>query len=41
LRGVGYHLVNEVRENELIIFVIALGKRERSEVYRFADNRKS
>ena len=41
LRGVGYRLVYEVRENELIILVIAVGKRERSEVYRFADNRKS
>ena len=41
LRGVGYRLVYEVRENELIILVIAVGKRERSEVYRLADNRKS
>jgi mRNA interferase RelE/StbE len=41
LRGVGYRLVYEVRDNELIIVVIAVGKRERSEVYRLADNRKS
>ena len=41
LRGVSYRLVYEVRENELIILVIAVGKRERSEVYRLADNRKS
>ena len=41
LRGVGYRLVYEVRENELIIVVIAVGKRERSEVYRLADSRKS
>jgi mRNA interferase RelE/StbE len=41
LRGVGYRLVYEVRENELIILVIAVGKRERSEIYRLADNRKS
>jgi mRNA interferase RelE/StbE len=41
LRGVGYRLVYEVRENELIILVIAVDKRERSEVYRLADNRKS
>jgi mRNA-degrading endonuclease RelE of RelBE toxin-antitoxin system len=41
LRGVGYRLVYEVRENELIILVIAVGKRERSEVYRLADSRKS
>ncbi len=41
LRNVGYRLVYEVRDNELIIIVIAVGKRERSEVYRLADNRKS
>jgi mRNA interferase RelE/StbE len=41
LRGVGYRLVYEVRDNELIVVVIAVGKRERSEVYRLADNRKS
>ena len=40
LRGVGYRLVYEVRDNEFIIVVIAIGKRERSEVYRLADNRK-
>jgi mRNA interferase RelE/StbE len=41
LRGVGYRLVYEVRENELIILVIAVGKRERNVVYRLADSRKS
>jgi len=41
LRGVSYRLVYEVRENELIILVIAVGKRERSVVYRLADSRKS
>ncbi len=41
LRGVGYRLVYEVRDNELVIMVIAVGKRERSEVYRLADNRKT
>ena len=41
LRGVGYRLVYEVRDNELVIMVIAVGKRERSEVYRLADSRKS
>jgi mRNA interferase RelE/StbE len=40
LRGVGYRLVYEVRENELIILVIAVGKRERNEVYLQADKRK-
>lgn len=41
LRGVGYRLVYKVRDNELVIVVIAVGKRELSEVYRLADNRKS
>lgn len=41
LRGAGYRLVYEVRDNELIIVVIAVGKRERSEVYRLANSRKS
>ncbi len=40
LRGVGYRLVYEVRDNELVIIVIAIGKRERSEVYLLADSRK-
>ncbi len=41
LRDVGYRLVYEVRDDELIIVVIAVGKRERSEVYHLADSRKS
>ena len=41
LRNVGYRLVYEVRNNELIIIVIAVGKRERKTVYRNADSRKS
>jgi mRNA interferase RelE/StbE len=41
LRVVGYRLVYEVRDNELVIMVIAVGKRERSAVYRLADSRKS
>ena len=40
LRSVGYRLVYEVRDNEMIVVVIAVGKRERSEVYGLADNRK-
>lgn len=40
LRNVGYRLVYEVRDNELIIVVIAVGKRDRNEVYRSADIRK-
>ena len=41
LRGVGYRLVYEVRDNELIILVIAVGKRERKAVYHSANSRKS
>jgi mRNA interferase RelE/StbE len=36
LRGVGYRLVYEVRDSELIVVVIAVGKRDRSEVYTIA-----
>lgn len=39
LRSAGYRLVYEVREKEVVISVIAVGKRERSEVYKTAANR--
>jgi mRNA interferase RelE/StbE len=39
LRQVGYRLVYEVRDNELIIVVVAVGKRERNTVYKIAENR--
>lgn len=39
LRGVGYRLVYEVREAEILVVVIAIGKRDRGEVYRMADRR--
>lgn len=39
LRGVGYRLVYEVRDAQIIIVVIAVGKRERSEVYKAAEGR--
>lgn len=41
LRNSGYRLVYEVRENELIVMVIAVGKRERKTVYHLANSRKS
>ena len=41
LRNVVYRLVYEVRDNELIIVIVAVGKCERNEVYRLADSRKS
>ena len=36
LRNAGYRLVYEVRESELIVVVIAIGKREGSTVYKSA-----
>lgn len=39
LRGVGYRLVYEVRDAEILIVVIAIGKRERGAVYRAAAGR--
>jgi len=40
LRSVGYRLVYEVSDTEIIIYVIAVGKRERGLVYSKAENRK-
>ena len=40
LRSVGYRLVYEVDDKELIIYVIAVGKRERGLVYSKAEKRK-
>lgn len=39
LRSSGYRLVYEVRDTEVVVLVIAVGKRERSEVYKVADTR--
>ena len=39
LRSVGYRLVYEVRDEQLIVVVVAVGKRERSAVYRTAARR--
>ena len=39
LRSVGYRLVYEVRDQQLLIVVIAVGKRDRNAVYRAADER--
>jgi len=33
LRGLGYRLVYEVRDREVIVVVIAVGKRDRNAVY--------
>lgn len=39
LRSVGYRLVYEVRDSELIVIVVAVGKRERNAVYKAAAKR--
>ena len=39
LRSVGYRLVYEVRDQELVVVVIAIGKRERNAVYKAAAKR--
>ena len=39
LRSAGYRLVYEVRDNELLVAVITVGKRERNHVYKNAVKR--
>ena len=39
LRGAGYRLVYGVRESEIIVSVVAVGKRERNAVYKIAAKR--
>lgn len=39
LRASGFRLVYEVREQEIIVVVIAVGKRERNAVYKAAAGR--
>ena len=39
LRSVGFRLVYEVRQAELIVIVVAVGKRERNAVYKAAAGR--
>ena len=36
LRSAGYRLVYEVRDKELLVLVVAVGKRERNAVYKAA-----
>ena len=36
LRNAGYRLVYEVRDREVLVLVVAVGKRERNEVYKAA-----
>jgi mRNA interferase RelE/StbE len=37
LRNAGFRLVYEVRDQRLIVLVVAVGKRERNEVYKVAE----
>jgi mRNA interferase RelE/StbE len=39
LRKAGYRLVYEVREQELVVLIVAIGKRERNAVYKMAAKR--
>ena len=39
LRASGFRLVYEVIDNQLVIAVVAVGKRERSDVYNLASKR--
>ena len=40
LRASGYRLVYEVIDNELVVIVIAVGKRNKNQVYKKASKRK-
>ncbi len=40
LRDAGYRLVYEVRDGELVVVVVAVGKRERNAVYLAAQGRR-
>lgn len=40
LRTAGYRLVYEVRDEQVIVVVIAVGKRDRSEVFKTAARRR-
>jgi len=39
LRNAGYRLVYEVRDREVLVLVVAVGKRERNAVYKAAERR--
>lgn len=41
LRTAGYRLVYQVKDRELLVIVVAVGKRERNEVYRAAERRRA
>ena len=39
LASIGYRLVYEVRDTEILVLVIAVGRRDRNAVYKAADQR--
>ena len=39
LRSVGYRLVYQVRDNELVVSIVSVGKRDRNAVYKAATKR--
>ena len=39
LRNAGYRLIYEVRDTDVLVLVVAVGKRERNAVYTAADRR--
>tara|TARA_B100000446_G_scaffold83930_1_gene79178 strand:- start:6596 stop:6880 length:285 start_codon:yes stop_codon:yes gene_type:complete len=39
LRGAGYRLVYQVRDSEVLVSVVAVGKRDRNQVYKIAIKR--
>lgn len=41
LRSAGYRLVYEVRDQELLVLIVAVGKRERNDIYKTAARRKA
>ena len=41
LRNAGFRLVYQVKDLELLVLVVAVGKRERNEVYKAAERRRS
>ena len=40
LRNAGFRLVYQVKDRELLVLVVAVGKRDRNDVYRAAERRK-
>ena len=40
LRNAGFRLVYQVKDRELLVLVVAVGRRERNDVYRAAERRK-